>query len=55
MRVVRTLLAPIFWLGRVTLWIVFFPLGPWRSIVHSHRKSDRRQEKLLRELARKDV
>lgn len=35
------------WLGRVTLWIVFLPLGLWRSIVHGRKKSERRQAKLI--------
>lgn len=26
-RKMRTLMAPIFWLGRVTLWVLFFPVG----------------------------
>lgn len=29
------------WLGRVTLWIVFWPFGLWRSIVHGQRKRAR--------------
>lgn len=30
-------------IGRITLWLVFWPLGLWRSIVHSQRKHDRRR------------
>jgi hypothetical protein len=46
-------MAPIFWLGRVTLWIVFFPLGLWRSIRHGKKESERRQAKLIaKELAK---
>lgn len=30
------------WFGRVTLWIVFWPFGLWRSIANSQRKTARR-------------
>jgi hypothetical protein len=33
------------WLGRVTLWFVFLPLGLWRSIRHGKNK---RQAEVLR-------
>lgn len=47
----RTLLAPVFWLGRVTLWVVAFPIGVWRSLRHHRKKGERRsQERLEREL-----
>lgn len=39
----RWLFAPITWLGRVTLWIVFWPLGLWRSVRHGRKKSEARQ------------
>jgi hypothetical protein len=39
--------APIFWLGRVTLWICFFPLGLWRSVRHGRKQSEKRTAKLL--------
>lgn len=29
-------------MGRILLWIVFWPVGLWRSIVHSQRKRDKR-------------
>lgn len=32
--------APLKWLGRVSLWLVFFPAGLWRSIVHSRNTRD---------------
>ena len=32
--------APLKWLGRVALWVVFFPLGIWRSVVHSRKTRD---------------
>jgi hypothetical protein len=38
----RPLLAPVFWLGRVLLWIVFLPVGIWRSLSH-HRKKESRK------------
>lgn len=35
------------WLGRVVLWIVFLPVGLWRSIRHGRRKeTDRLIEQL---------
>jgi hypothetical protein len=30
------------WLGRVTLWFVFLPIGLWRSIRHGQRKAIQR-------------
>lgn len=39
------LTAPFRWLGRVLLWVVFFPLGIWRSYVNYQRKKERRQQK----------
>lgn len=38
----RYVTAPFFWVGRVLLWIVFWPLGLWRSIRHGRKKSERR-------------
>jgi hypothetical protein len=38
----RILLWPwafIKWLGRVLLWLVFLPVGIWRSIRHSRKKA----------------
>lgn len=46
-------MAPVFWLGRVTLWVVFLPLGIWRSIRHGKKQSEKRQAKLLAEELRK--
>ena len=43
----KTVMAPVFWLGRVTLWIVFLPLGLWRSIRHGRKQSEQRQAKLI--------
>lgn len=36
------------WLGRVMLWLVFLPLGLWRSIRHGRKKDLARLEKALR-------
>ena len=47
-------MAPILWLGRVILWIVFLPLGLWRSIRHGKKQSERRSAALLAEEMRKD-
>ena len=41
----RTRFAPITWLGRVLLWIVFFPIGIWRSLNHQRKKGARRTVK----------
>lgn len=30
------------WLGRVFLWLLFLPLGLWRSIRHGRKKSEQR-------------
>lgn len=46
----RTLFAPVFWLGRVSLWVLFLPLGIWRSLKHSQKKRDR---KMLEEMDRR--
>ena len=32
---------PLCWVGRVTLWLVAWPLGLWRSVRHGRRKRDR--------------
>jgi hypothetical protein len=32
----------MFRLGRIALWILFFPLGIWRSVVHGRRQRDAR-------------
>lgn len=37
----------IYWMGRVTLWVVFLPLGLWRSIRHGRKQSEKRQAKLF--------
>lgn len=46
----RTILAPFFWLGRITLWIVFFPIGIWRSLRHHRKKGERRVEKRVEKM-----
>lgn len=38
-------LAPILWLGRVCLWILFWPVGLWRSIHRSRSKAEARQRR----------
>ena len=42
------------WLGRVTLWIVFLPLGLWRSIRHGKKQSEKRLAKLFEEALERD-
>jgi hypothetical protein len=49
----RVILAPILWLGRVSLWVLFLPLGLWRSVVHGRKKSEKRQAKLIAEELKK--
>jgi hypothetical protein len=52
----RRLLTPVFFVGRVLLWIVFFPVGIWRSLVHHRKKGERRaQEMMRRELDRREA
>lgn len=41
-------MRPFYWMGRVTLWVVFWPLGLWRSIGHGRRKHERRVEEIMR-------
>jgi hypothetical protein len=36
------------WLGRVALWLVFWPVGLWRSIRHGQAKRDARIVEELR-------
>lgn len=50
----RTLLAPVFWLGRVTLWILVFPIGIWRSLRHHRKKGQRKTIEAVRKEMRKD-
>ena len=35
------------WLGRVALWVIFLPVGLWRSVRHGRKQSERRQAKLI--------
>ena len=30
------------WIGRVTLWFVFLPVGLWRSIRHGRKSTERK-------------
>lgn len=43
-----SVLAPFTWFGRVLLWLVFLPLGLWRSIHHGRRKET---DRLIQQLA----
>ena len=43
----RMITAPIFWAGRVSLWILVLPLGIWRSVRHGRKQSEKRQAKLI--------
>lgn len=37
----------ITWLGRVGLWLVFWPVGLWRSLRHGRRKD---RDRIIREV-----
>lgn len=37
--------APAKWLGRVTLWVCFFPLGIWRSVTHGRKGREARERR----------
>ena len=43
--------APFTWFGRVCLWLVFWPVGLWRSIHHGRKASERRMAKQLQGVA----
>lgn len=51
----RTILAPVFWLGRVTLWILVFPIGIWRSLRHHRKKGQRNAVKQMRKEIDRDA
>jgi hypothetical protein len=36
---------PAKWLGRVSLWVLFLPLGIWRSVVNGRKKRDARERR----------
>lgn len=36
---------PACWFGRMTLWLVFFPLGLWRSARKARKNSEARQRR----------
>jgi hypothetical protein len=38
------------WCGRVTLWVVFWPVGLWRSFRHGERKRAKKMEQIIREV-----
>lgn len=35
------------WIGRVSLWLLFWPLGLWRSYRHGQDKRDQRMAERL--------
>lgn len=41
-------MGPFTWLGRMILWIVFFPLGIWRSLRHHRKKAENRAVRRMR-------
>jgi hypothetical protein len=46
----RIVMAPFLWFGRVLLWIIFLPIGIWRSLRHHRKKGERRMEKRMEEM-----
>lgn len=36
---------PTKWLGRVSLWIVFWPIGLWRSVRHGRKNREARERR----------
>lgn len=38
----RALFAPLFWAGRILLWMFILPIGIWRSLRHHRKKGERR-------------
>lgn len=34
--------GPLKWAGRVGLWLIMWPIGLWRSVVHGQNKRERR-------------
>lgn len=50
----RTLLAPVFWLGRIALWVFLFPVGVWRSLRHHRKKGTRKAVAQMRREIEKD-
>lgn len=39
----RALWALVTKIGRITLWVAFWPLGLWRSIRHGQKKAEARR------------
>lgn len=47
----RTIMAPILWVGRVLLWVFLLPIGIWRSLRHHRKKGTRKAvEQMRREM-----
>lgn len=38
----RIFVAPLLWLGRISLWVLILPVGIWRSLRHHRKKGERR-------------
>jgi hypothetical protein len=36
---------PAKWLGRVSLWLLFLPVGLWRSVRHSRKNREGRERR----------
>lgn len=36
---------PLKWLGRMSLWLVFFPVGLWRSLRHGRKNREARERR----------
>jgi hypothetical protein len=49
---IRKLWGGITRTGRILLWILFWPIGLWRSLVHGRKKRDRQLVDALRQQQR---
>ncbi len=50
----RALFAPVFYFGRILLWIFLFPIGVWRSLVHHRKKGERRAAKQVEKVLERE-
>jgi fatty acid desaturase len=41
-------MAPVYFLGRILLWVFLLPVGIWRSLVHHRKKGQRKAVEEMR-------
>lgn len=46
----RILTVPLFFIGRILLWVFLLPIGIWRSLVHHRKKGERRTEQRMEKM-----